>query len=204
MFVPNTLRGSFKIKPLAFTLFLIIALPHFSCVFHAVPENDFGIKIKNFGQISENYYRGGQPEAADIASLKKLGIRTVIDLQQDGDEQERDWVQDAGLTFFRIPLSTSKPATAEQTEYFLKLVDDPNNWPVFVHCAAGRHRTGGMTAIYRITHDSWTADQAYEEMKKYGYYSFPNHGPLKDYVIKYYRSHMEAMGESGRNPPKID
>jgi hypothetical protein len=51
-----------------------------------------------------------------------------------------------------------------------------------------------MTAIYRMTRDSWTADQAYKEMKKYGFYSFPNHGSLKDYVYKYYRNLTEAMG----------
>jgi len=28
-----------------------------------------------------------------------------------------------------------------------------------------------MTAIYRITRYSWTADQAYREMKQYDYYS---------------------------------
>ena len=49
-----------------------------------------------------------------------------------------------------------------------------------------------MTAIYRITRDSWTADQAYDEMKKYGYYAFPNHGSLKDYVFEYYENHAEA------------
>ena len=204
MFVPRILRRSCKIKLLTFVLLLIISLPHFSCVFYAVPGNDFSVTIKNFGQINKSYYRGSQPKAADFAALRKLGIRTVIDLQKNGSEQETDWVQDAGMRFFRIPLSASRPATAEQTEYFLKLVSDPNYWPVYVHCAAGRHRTGAMTAIYRITFDHWTADQAYEEMKKYGFFPFLNHGSLKDYVFKYYRNHAEAVGKSGLDLHKTD
>jgi protein tyrosine/serine phosphatase len=104
--------------------------------------------------------------------------------------KEKAWAQSAGLKYFNIPLSTSRPATAQQTEYFLKLVNNPANWPVYVHCAAGRHRTGAMTAIYRITQDSWTADLAYKEMKKYGYYSFPNHGSLKKFVYKYFESFL--------------
>jgi protein tyrosine/serine phosphatase len=98
--------------------------------------------------------------------------------------------RDAGLQYFNIPLSSRRPANTEQTDYFLKLVNDPANWPVFVHCAGGRHRTGAMTAIYRITHDSWTADQAFEEMKMYDYYSIGGHGPLRDYVYEYYKKYL--------------
>jgi protein tyrosine/serine phosphatase len=48
-------------------------------------------------------------------------------------------------------------------------VNDPANAPVYVHCKGGKHRTGALTAVYRITHDNWTAEQAYEEMKQYGF-----------------------------------
>ncbi len=194
----KVLPRSLSINSLVLVLSLFVSLPHISCISHSVTGNDSGIKIKNFGRINENYYRGGQPKAGDFEILKKLGVRTVIDLQKNGEDKEADWVRNAGMNYFRIPLSAGRPATAEQTEYFLKLVNDPAHWPVYVHCAAGRHRTGAMTAIYRITHDSWTADQAYQEMKRYGFYSFPNHGSLKDYVYQYYRNYVEAQRKSGR------
>jgi protein tyrosine/serine phosphatase len=154
------------------------------------------VGIDNFGQANEGYYRGGQPDAAGFAELKRLGIRTVIDLQEDGKREEPAWVRSAGMQYFNIPLSSRRPATAAQTEYFLKLVNDAQNWPVYVHCAGGRHRTGEMTAVYRISHDAWTADQAYQEMKQYGYYSFGGHGSLKDYVYQYYDSYQTARAKS--------
>ena len=58
-------------------------------------------------------------------------------------------------------------ASEEQTAAFLKLVNDPANWPVYAHCKGGRHRTGQMTALYRITKDGWTAVESYREMKRY-------------------------------------
>lgn len=149
-------------------------------------------KIINFGQVNENYYRGGQPTVSDFRTLKRMGVKTVIDLQKDGNFQEASWVQDAGMQYHKIPLKSTHPANAEQTQYFLKLVNDPVNWPVYVHCAGGRHRTGEMTAIYRITKDSWNADQAFTEMKRYGYYSFPNHGSLKKYVYSYYKDFVST------------
>src|SRR5512143_1975132 len=62
-------------------------------------------KIANFGQISPNYYRGSQPKASQFAALKRAGIKTVIDLQSDGEAREPAWVSDAGMQYFRIPLS---------------------------------------------------------------------------------------------------
>ena len=145
------------------------------------------IRIENLGKVNDNYYRGSQPIADEFMELKKLGIKTVIDLRQDSLKESANWARAAGLQYINIPLTTKRAATAEQTEYFLQLVNDQANWPVFVHCKGGRHRTGEMTAIYRITHDGWTAEQAYGEMKKYDFEdSFFYPRPLKRYVFSYY------------------
>ena len=83
---------------------------------------------------------------------------------------------------------TKRAANEEQTKYFLELVNDQANWPVYVHCKGGRHRTGEMTAIYRISRDGWSADQAYEEMKRYDFEdSFFYPRTLKKYVYSYYK-----------------
>jgi protein tyrosine/serine phosphatase len=146
------------------------------------------ITIRNFGQINQNYYRGAQPKEADFTQLGHLGIKTVIDLRDKGKAKEPTWARSAGMQYIKIPLSSRRPPTPAQTEYFLKLANNPENWPIFVHCAGGKHRTGVMTAIYRIANDFWDADRSYKEMKKYHFYSFGGHGSLKRYVYDYYRS----------------
>jgi protein tyrosine/serine phosphatase len=155
--------------------------------------------IKNFGKVNENYYRGSQPTAEQFAQLKGLGVKTVIDLRKDQVSEEPEWVRANGMQYFHIPMKASRPATEEQTDYFLKLVNDPANWPVYVHCKGGRHRTGALTAIYRITHDGWTADQAYEEMKQYDFNSGFFGGPAaqKKYVYSFYERHSTGT-TSGR------
>lgn len=151
------------------------------------------ISIKNFGRVNDNYYRGSQPDAGQFRDLKQLGVKTVIDLRKDNVEQASDWARASGLQYINIPLTTKRAATEDQTSYFLRLVSDPANWPVFVHCKGGRHRTGEMTAIYRITQDGWTADQAYEEMKKYDFEdSFFYPRGLKKYVFAYYKQFTSA------------
>jgi|WetSurMetagenome_2_1015567.scaffolds.fasta_scaffold312226_1 protein tyrosine/serine phosphatase len=193
--LPGLYRPSRFQSVLFLSLFIAATYSSFS------QSGKFPTKTSNFGQINENYFRGGQPHTSDFPALKKMGIKTIVDLQKGGPFQEASWVQNAGMQYFKIPLSSTHPATAEQTEYFLKLVNNPANWPVYVHCAGGRHRTGEMTAIYRITHDSWTADRAYVEMKQFGYYAFPNHGSLRQYVYSYYQDFQSVTKKDNAVPP---
>lgn len=171
---------------------VLLFCSHASLVATAQTSFAFQTGIENFGQINSNYYRGSQPDAKEFEELKRFGIRTVIDLRKDSLPEAVEWARSQGLRYFNIPLTTKKPATEEQTALFLKLVNDPNNFPVYVHCKGGRHRTGEMTAIYRITYDGWTADQSYQEMKKYDFESglFGGPGSLKKYVFSYYQHYM--------------
>ena len=85
-------------------------------------------------------------------------MKTVIDLQEDGNPLALAQVERAGMKYVRIPMNTRVAPTAAQLASFLELVNDPANQPVYVHCAGGRHRTGVMTAVYRMSVDGWTAD----------------------------------------------
>ena len=149
--------------------------------------------IKNFGCVNETLYRGAQPKDRDFADLAAMGVKTVIDLQKGGMEREQSLVEAQGMKFYRIGMSDRGQPAPEQVELFLKLINDPANQPVFIHCAGGRHRTGAMSAIYRMTHDGWTADQAFQEMKQYDFDYGMGHTPLKHYVYSYY-SNIEQKG----------
>jgi len=144
------------------------------------------IRIDNFGQVNDRYYRGAQPAAGDYKNLAALGVKMVIDLTRDGSTEEPALVKAAGMKFVRIPLTTTERPSDQAIAQFLGLVNDPANQPVYVHCQGGRHRTGTMTAVYRMTQDGWTADQAYTEMKQYRFEGFPGHPELKSFVYDYY------------------
>jgi protein-tyrosine phosphatase len=144
------------------------------------------IRIDNFGRVGDTYYRGAQPAGRDYQDLAALGVKTVINLTSDDAlAEEQGLVERAGMTYFQIPMTTHEVPTAEQLTQFLKLVNDPVSQPVYVHCVGGRHRTGVMTAAYRITHDGWTADQAFKEMKNYKFGADFLHAEFKQFVYGY-------------------
>ncbi len=144
------------------------------------------IHIENFGRVAPTYYRGAQPRGHDYADLAALGVKAVINLtSDDAAAEEKAMAGGAGLAYFQIPMTTHEVPTVAQLAQFLKIVNDPANQPVYVHCVGGRHRTGVMTAAYRITHDGWTADQAFKEMKRYKFGSDFLHPEFKQFVYGY-------------------
>ena len=141
------------------------------------------IRIDNFGRINPNYYRGAQPKGRDYADLAALGVKTLIDLtSDDAAADEKLMAERSGMKYFKIPMTTHAVPTPAVVAEFLKLTNDSANQPVYVHCVGGRHRTGVMTAIYRMTQDRWTADRAFKEMKQYKFGADFLHAEFKNFV----------------------
>jgi protein tyrosine/serine phosphatase len=154
------------------------------------------VKIKNFGQMDERFYRGAQPKEKDYRALAQLGIRTIIDLRDDPEEYAKATAESVGLTYINIPMIAKKYPTPEATEMFLKTVNDPATGKFFVHCAGGRHRTGAMGAVYRFQFYNWDFEQVYREMKQYDFYTSWGHGAFKDFVKDYAQKQQPKSAES--------
>src|SRR4029079_13825427 len=129
------------------------------------------IKIKNFGQMDERFFRGAQPSEKDYRDLAALGIKTIIDLRDDPTSYEKRDAEAAGMKYVNIPMSDSSRPHDEQIDQFLKIANDPATGAFYVQCAGGRHRTGVVGAAYRITKYGWDFDKAYAEMKQYDFYT---------------------------------
>lgn len=145
------------------------------------------IRIDNFGKITDKYYRGAQPKGQDYADLAALGIKTVINLtSDDADSTEQAMVEKAGMKYYQIPMTTHEPPTPAKIAEFLGLASNAESTPIYVHCVGGKHRTGVMTAIYRMADEGWSADQAFKEMKQYKFGADFLHKEFKSFVYTYY------------------
>ena len=157
------------------------------------------IHIDNFGRVNDTYYRGGQPEGQDYAALAADGIKTIVSLtSDDAQPYERAKAEAAGMKFFQIPMTTHQVPTPVQVAEFLAIVNGKANQPVYVHCIGGRHRTGVMTAIYRMTVDNWSPTQAFAEMKRYKFGADFLHSEFKDFVIGFPAQAAYAAIAAGR------
>ena len=117
--------------------------------------------VPNFHQVSPSLYRSAQPTETGMANLKKMGIRTVINLRSF--HSDRDEISDTGLAYEHIYMKAWHPERKEVIR-FLQIVTDPNRAPILVHCKHGADRTGTMCAIYRIALEGWSVEDAIKEM----------------------------------------
>jgi protein tyrosine/serine phosphatase len=127
-------------------------------------------------------YRSGQLTPDELEEeIRRRGIKTVVNLGSQTD-WDRDVCRRLGVKLVEIPVGDvwciagepapgqeSRPAAPYDLTQFWKLVEAPESRPVLMHCWGGVHRTGVLTAMYRIRYQGWTAGDAITEMDLYGF-----------------------------------
>jgi len=162
------------------------------------PSKNFAeVTIKNFGQMDEHFYRGAQPKEDEYKELADLGVKLIIDLRDDPMPFAKSAAEAAKMRYFNLAMSDKDYPKNETIDQFLTLIKEDGNWPFYVHCAGGRHRTGLMGAIYRFNNDGWDYNKAYQEMKNYDFYTRFGHGEIKKYVEDYWQTFQKNTGPHG-------
>ena len=123
--------------------------------------------LSNVGRIAPGVYRGAQPGADGYATLKKMGIRTVIDFRTT--ENDKQQVEKAGMRSISVPIEMSRDGLREKVDRVVALMADPANQPVFIHCRHGQDRTGIVSAAYRMKVEGWSLKDAETEMQAFGF-----------------------------------
>ncbi len=126
--------------------------------------------VPNFHRVDSKLYRSAQPTAGGMKNLQKYGIKTIINLRSF--HSDKDEIGKLPLKQYHIKINTWH-LKDEHAIKFLKIISDPQNQPVLVHCQHGADRTGTMCAVYRITIQGWNKPDAIKEMKEgdYNYHS---------------------------------
>jgi protein tyrosine/serine phosphatase len=135
--------------------------------------------LPNLHRVSAALYRSAQPTAEGMREASKLGVRTVVNLRSL--HSDRDELRGLSLRYQHIHAKAWHPED-EDVVRFLRIVANPDNQPVLVHCQHGADRTGMMTAMYRVIVQGWTKDDAIAEMTggDFGFHEI--WGNLVDYV----------------------
>lgn len=145
--------------------------------------------IRNFLRVNESFCTGGQPKLEHLEMLKKDGVKAIINLRQPSEHraaEEEAKAKELGLRYFNIPFAFGDPKD-EQVAEFLKITDDPENRPAFIHCTAGI-RVGAFWMIRRVLRDGWTVEAAEKEAEKVGLRDSPH---LNEFARQYIAKHRQ-------------
>ena len=140
--------------------------------------------LYNFGTVEEGrVYRTSQPSPLFLRWLvAQRKIRTLVNLRGRTPGYESAFATRHGLKLFSFNLSAGRPPTQEDIERFLRILQDPDNYPLAVHCRNGVDRTGYMIASYRVGVQGWDANRAAREMNRYLQFEWIN--PIPQSVVK--------------------
>jgi uncharacterized protein (TIGR01244 family) len=144
--------------------------------------------IQNFMKVNAEFCTGGQPTPAQLAELKSQGITAVLNLRVAGERGFDAGVEEAetkklGMKYFHIPVENNAPKD-QQADEFLKITDNAQNRPVFIHCGSA-NRVGAFFMIRRVLRDGMTFDAAKAEAQKIGLRSAALEAFAKQYIDKH-------------------
>ena len=147
--------------------------------------------VKNFGRVTDLYFRGGEVTKTGVQKLYDMGVRTIIDLT--GERKEEAAARRLGMTFYSFPMEGGERPSDEKVAKILKIITEAEQ-PVYAHCAGGRHRAGTIAALYRIRVQGWAPEKAWKEQQSYGF------GPAKDHRELY--AYVYGRGTDGKDDGK--
>ena len=145
--------------------------------------------IRNYSRVDATVGCGGAVDPAAMATLKKEGFVSVINLRLPTEEGAnvdagRATAQTAGLKYIHLPFNVAAP-DSKVVDSFLAAVADKSNQPVFIHCGSAS-RVGGMWMIKRVLQDKWMLDRALTEAKAIGL----NNAQLEAFAVDYIKRHQ--------------
>src|SRR6185503_21382068 len=140
---------------------LLLFLPLLLVLIAAVNSAQEVAPLRNFFRINGDFCTGAQPRSEHLEKLKAEGVKSILNLRPAGEHraaEEEAKVKELGLQYFNIPVVFGEPKEDQVAEFF-KITDDRNNFPIFIHCAAGI-RVGAFWFIRRVLRDGWTSEAA--------------------------------------------
>jgi protein tyrosine phosphatase (PTP) superfamily phosphohydrolase (DUF442 family) len=157
--------------------------------------------IRNFDEVNEHVYRGGQPTSAGFAYLAKLGVKTIVDLREPGERSkaEERAVTALGMHYVNVPMTGLTPPNDAQTAKILGLLEDGSSGASFVHCWRGADRTGAVIAAYHIDHDNWDNPRALKDARAHGMRFFQI--PRERYISEFHRQLATAVSAHAAAAP---
>ena len=150
--------------------FLVLAI-----IFVLVGKYVYDMNINhNFETITEGkVFKSGVIPPNEIDSyVKKYHIKSIVDLRFPGTGDdvnnpeipseltaEKDAVAKIkGVTYFNN--GSDQVPSQKNLDLFFKIMDDPENYPVLIHCYHGVGRAELYSALYRIEFEGWNNDKA--------------------------------------------
>lgn len=122
-------------------------------------------RLDNWYQLDEKVYRASQPDRDGFKDAIKFGIKNVLNLRDNhSDNSEAKGLK---IKLHRVEMEADDVIEKDLIAA-LKIIKNSDG-PILIHCWHGSDRTGLVCAMYRITFQNWSKEEAIDELLNGGY-----------------------------------
>ncbi len=158
----------------------------------------------NLFAVSPALYRSHQLQAADVATLQRLGVRTVVNLRYFDRDDDAQALGQSGLNLVSVPILTWRVRPRDVAAALWAIEQHQAAGPVLVHCYHGADRTGLVVGMYRILYQGWSIDAAKQEMEHgpYGFHRMWRNvsGYFSDAKVAQVRQELDRLRANSTQP----
>ncbi|XBW35145.1 hypothetical protein QEN19_000708 [Hanseniaspora menglaensis] len=129
---------------------------------------------ENFSNVIGNIYRASFPRTENIAFFKdQLKLKSILVMLSDDYPQDLlNMYSQNNITLFKCPIQGNKePFINIQDETInkaLKIILNPENHPILIHCNKGKHRTGTIVGCIRKL-QNWSLTMIFDEYRRFAF-----------------------------------
>lgn len=142
---------------------------------------------ENFAPVVNKIYRSSFPQANNFDFLKRLKLKSILCLIPDEyPDLHKEFLEKENIKLFQMGMSGNKEPfvviSHELITEALKVVLNPENHPILIHCNRGKHRTGCLIGILRRL-QNWSLTIIFDEYRKF---AAPKERPMDQQFIELY------------------
>ena len=121
-------------------------------------------------KLENGIFRGPRLHREELEALQPA---LILNLENDHGAvcDEEVYCMSKNISFYNIRMSEIFPPSQRQLKEGVEIIQTARK-PVYVHCLHGVDRTGFVIAAYRMIHQGWTLDKAYQECLDMGHHVF--------------------------------
>lgn len=142
---------------------------------------------ENFSCIINKMYRSSFPHPNNFGFLKKLKLKSILCLIPEAyPSLQLEFFKEQNIKLFQLGMSGNKEPfvkiSGELITEAIKIVMNPENQPILIHCNRGKHRTGCLVGVIRRL-QQWSLTIIFDEYRKF---AAPKERPMDIQFIELY------------------
>ncbi|EGW34001.1 uncharacterized protein SPAPADRAFT_59413 [Spathaspora passalidarum NRRL Y-27907] len=142
---------------------------------------------ENFAPIINTIYRSSFPQPNNFSFIKTLKLKSILCLiPEEYPQLHTEFLSHENIKLFQLGMSGNKEPfvkiSSDLITEAIRIVLNPENQPILIHCNRGKHRTGCLVGVIRRL-QNWSLTIIFDEYRKF---AAPKERPMDQQFIELY------------------